>query len=177
MQIARAPLEGCGSPVTQLVLSLFSGVGLLDRAFEEEWFTIVRGPDVLWGGDVRSFHPGRMPAPGQRVRTQAVLSAREAVPVALGGSGKRKPGARVPAVVGSHSGSKWRPRHGHLVVYRWEEMLRLQGLPPDFLEKKFTPFTEEGRRKTVANGVPIQLGRAIAKAVRQALGLPGEATA
>lgn len=40
-----------------LVLSLFPGIGLLDRAFEEEGFCVVRGPDVLWGGDVRSFHP------------------------------------------------------------------------------------------------------------------------
>ena len=40
-----------------LVLSLFPGIGLLDRAFEEEGFTVVRGPDVLWGGDVRQFHP------------------------------------------------------------------------------------------------------------------------
>lgn len=40
-----------------LVLSLFPGIGLLDRAFEEEGFCIVRGPDLLWGGDVRRFHP------------------------------------------------------------------------------------------------------------------------
>lgn len=40
-----------------LVLSLFPGIGLLDMAFEEEGFCIVRGPDLLWGGDVRSFHP------------------------------------------------------------------------------------------------------------------------
>jgi DNA (cytosine-5)-methyltransferase 1 len=26
-------------------------------AFEEEGFTVVRGPDVLWGGDIRRFHP------------------------------------------------------------------------------------------------------------------------
>ena len=38
-----------------LVLSLFPGIGLLDRAFEQAGFTIVRGPDLLWGGDVRSF--------------------------------------------------------------------------------------------------------------------------
>jgi DNA (cytosine-5)-methyltransferase 1 len=43
--------------VSDLVLSLFPGIGLLDRAFEEEGFTVVRGPDVLWGGDVRRFHP------------------------------------------------------------------------------------------------------------------------
>lgn len=37
------------------VLSLFPGIGLLDRAFEEEGFCVVRGPDLLWGGDVRRF--------------------------------------------------------------------------------------------------------------------------
>ena len=40
-----------------LVLSLFPGIGLLDRAFEEEGFCVVRGPDLLWGGDIRRFHP------------------------------------------------------------------------------------------------------------------------
>lgn len=40
----------------RLVLSLFPGIGLLDMAFEEEGFTIVRGPDLIWGGDVRRFH-------------------------------------------------------------------------------------------------------------------------
>ena len=43
--------------MNQLVLSLFPGIGLLDMAFEEEGFCIVRGPDLLWGGDVRKFHP------------------------------------------------------------------------------------------------------------------------
>lgn len=42
-----------------LVLSLFPGIGLLDMAFEEEGFCVVRGPDLLWGGDVRDFHPPR----------------------------------------------------------------------------------------------------------------------
>ena len=40
-----------------LVLSLFPGIGLLDMAFEEEGFCVVRGPDVLWGGDIKKFHP------------------------------------------------------------------------------------------------------------------------
>lgn len=40
-----------------LVLSLFPGIGLLDHAFALEGFTTVRGPDVIWGGDIRSFHP------------------------------------------------------------------------------------------------------------------------
>lgn len=41
----------------KLVLSLFPGIGLLDMAFEQEGFCVVRGPDVLWGGDIRTFHP------------------------------------------------------------------------------------------------------------------------
>lgn len=45
------------SGASQLVLSLFPGIGLLDRGFEEEGFCVVRGPDLLWGGDVRSFSP------------------------------------------------------------------------------------------------------------------------
>jgi len=43
--------------MTDLVLSLFPGIGLLDMAFEQEGFCVVRGPDVLWGGDLHSFHP------------------------------------------------------------------------------------------------------------------------
>lgn len=38
-----------------MILSLFPGIGLLDMAFEG--FTVVRGPDVIWGGDIRRFHP------------------------------------------------------------------------------------------------------------------------
>jgi site-specific DNA-cytosine methylase len=96
----------------QLVLSLFPGIGLLDRAFEEEGFCVVRGPDLLWGGDIKTFHP---PA------------------------GK----------------------------------FTLQGLPADFLDG--TPFTLEGKRIMVGNGVPLLMGRAVAKAVKRALGLQAEA--
>lgn len=42
-----------------LLLSVFPGIDLLGRAFEEEWpeACVVRGPDSLWGGDIRTFHP------------------------------------------------------------------------------------------------------------------------
>ena len=43
--------------MTDLVLSLFPGIGLLDMAFEEAGFCVVRGPDRLWGGDIHAFHP------------------------------------------------------------------------------------------------------------------------
>lgn len=40
----------------RLVLSLFPGLGLLDAAFEAVGFQVVRGPDLIFGGDVRKFH-------------------------------------------------------------------------------------------------------------------------
>lgn len=39
------------------VLSIFPGIDLLGMAFEEEGFCVVRGPDLIWGGDIRNFHP------------------------------------------------------------------------------------------------------------------------
>lgn len=39
-----------------LILSIFPGIDLLGRGFEAEGFCVVRGPDLLWGGDIRSFH-------------------------------------------------------------------------------------------------------------------------
>jgi DNA (cytosine-5)-methyltransferase 1 len=41
---------------SRLVLSLFPGVGLLDRGFEAAGFCVVRGPDTLLGQDIRNFH-------------------------------------------------------------------------------------------------------------------------
>ena len=38
-----------------LILSLFPGADLWGRAFEEEGFCVIKGPDVLWGGDIRNF--------------------------------------------------------------------------------------------------------------------------
>lgn len=43
--------------MNNLILSLFPGIGLLDRAFEEAGFCVVRGPDPLWGGRIQDFHP------------------------------------------------------------------------------------------------------------------------
>ena len=50
--------------------------------------------------------------------------------------------------------------------YRLADAMRLQGLPADFFDH--CPFTAEGKLKAVANGVPLMMGRAIAKAVRVA---------
>lgn len=41
---------------TGMVLSLFPGIDLLGRGFEEAGYTVVRGPDPIWGGDSHTFH-------------------------------------------------------------------------------------------------------------------------
>ncbi len=43
--------------MSRVILSLFPGIGLFDRGFEALGFCVVRGPDLLWGGDVRRFFP------------------------------------------------------------------------------------------------------------------------
>ena len=40
-----------------LVLSLFPGIDLLGKGFELAGFCVVRGPDLIYGGDIRSFNP------------------------------------------------------------------------------------------------------------------------
>lgn len=241
-----------------LVLSLFPGIGLLDMAFEQEGFCVVRGPDLLWGGDVRSFHPpagkfdgviggppcqlfsrfrfinpnvgvhGNLipefervvgaahpdwfimenvedaPPPlieGYTVRdellnnrwlgeeqnrlrrfsfgtktgaklciqTEALESARyeraitsvhEAVPVKIGGNGKVKKSWTPPTVTGGH-GASFSHVRGNMSIQR---MCELQGLPEDFLAD--APFTAHGKRKVIGNGVPLAMGRAVARAVK-----------
>lgn len=243
--------------MTQLVLSLFPGIGMLDRAFELEGFTVVRGPDVLWGGDIHTFHPpaakfdgmiggppcqafsrlrhiveanGYKTAPNLipefercvreasprwwlmenvpaapepaldasrsfvfdnhwlgettqgrarrwssnlvlHVETPALVPIERepavcasggyrAVPVAVGGSGKVK---RTAAKNLGYTSVR--------SVRSVREAARLQGLPEDFLDG--APFTVAGKQKVIGNGVPIPMGRAIARAVRRALGGEG----
>lgn len=52
-----SPVAG-GEVSRPLILSIFPGVDLLGRWFQEVFpdACIVRGPDVLWGGDIRTFH-------------------------------------------------------------------------------------------------------------------------
>jgi DNA (cytosine-5)-methyltransferase 1 len=242
---------------SQLVLSLFPGIGLLDHAFEEAGFCIVRGPDVLWGGDIRRFHPPagkfdgviggppcqcfsalkrlnpkagerfgnlipefercvkeatpqwflmenvpQAPVPvveGYSVRNfvinnrqfgeaqertrrwawgtpdnvpllpevrvfdsfeyvQAVTSSSQNVPVKRGGSGKVK---RTYTADGKRHG----PNDG--VRTPIATMLALQGFPETLLDD--APFTDSGKRKAIGNGVPLAMGRALARAVREAV--------
>ena len=90
-----------------------------------------------------------------------------------------RPRAFRGAVTSAHAGH--RKTHsskvtgGKIERYTPAEAAELQGLPADFLAK--APFTQAGRLKAIANGVPLPLGRAIARAVRAALDAREEATA
>jgi len=224
-----------------LVLSLFPGIGLLDMAFEEEGFCVVRGPDLLWGGDVRRFHPprgvfagviggpscqphsvlremvhaaGNETAPDmipefERCVMEALPSwfLMEQVPGAplpkvksyqvrdeivrdswVGGSTERLrrfsfgtfPGRRLrietlalhqqgePTVVAGHGlPPSQRDKRGGETTMPVSEMCRLQGLPDDFADH--LPFTTHGKRRVIGNGVPLSMGRAVARAVKAAL--------
>lgn len=248
--------------MSQLVLSLFPGIGLLDMAFEEEGFCVVRGPDLLWGGDIKRFHPppgvfaGIVGGPPcQAFSTLAALNRHlgnepkfgNLVPEferVVGEASPRwfvmenVPAAPVPAVYGysvqvepvddaSVGGRTQRVRHfsfgvwgpprrdAHFAVERLalfeqeplravtgdsrvhttghrirsrrrgggvlpntgkrtpvSEMAEQQGLAPTFLEH--SPFTNSARRQMLGNGVPLLMGRAVARAVKRALGMEAE---
>lgn len=227
-----------------LVLSLFPGIGLLDMAFEQEGFCVVRGPDLLWGGDIRRFHPpaGRFDGiiggpPCQRFSglgnvnmarwgedsvmpdmipdfSRCVLEAlpawflMENVPAApppvvpgfqyvqricdnrwCGGEQRRRRrftfGMRgdpsgfhiqgealeqfeeLPTVV-STGQADWKgsaQRHRASIAY----MAEAQGIDPERFDN--SPFSVTELRRAIANGVPLPMGIAVAKAVKAALGM------
>lgn len=41
----------------KLILSVFPGIDLLGRGFENNGFCVVRGPDIITGGDIQNFNP------------------------------------------------------------------------------------------------------------------------
>lgn len=69
-----------------LILSLFPGIDLLGRAFEEVGFYVVRGPDILWGQDIRDFHApsGKFDGVIGGSRCQDFSSARRSAPTGEG---------------------------------------------------------------------------------------------
>jgi len=237
-----------------LVLSLFPGIGLLDTAFEEEGFCVVRGPDALWGGDVKRFHPptgkfdGIIGGPpcqahsrfaginrkvGNRIAEDLIPEFKRCVVEAqpawflmenvpkvpdvtihgykvvrqplnmrwLGHPQSRlrvwqfgtRTGAHLPIEVAVFEHMDWEPAclasegvSGQIsnsrvngqqksIYHRrrdFERFCTLQGLPSDFL--KDSPFAEKHKYRVVGNGVPIPMGRAIAKAVLKAVTTPAK---
>lgn len=232
-------------PATRLVLSIFPGIDLLGRAFEEEGYCVVRGPDVIWGGDILTFHPppgvfegviggdpcqehsplahivrhmGNQPRfPDMTPEYVRVVEevqprwfVRENVPQAplpkpagydlwtillvdfhVGGLQPRKrricfgmreglwpdmlssPLALIEYTEASPSTPTCLAGHGPLFGQRqrsaaWdiEDACEAMGLPRDFTEHM--PFTMHGKRSLIGNGVPMAMGRAIARAVKKA---------
>jgi len=233
--------------VSGLILSLFPGIGMLDHAFELEGFTVVRGPDLLWGGDIHRFHPpagvfdgviggppcqafsrlrhiveanGYQSSPNlipefERVVLEAsprwfvmenvpkapepavqgfgrfseLVSNRDLgelqdrtrrITLGVKGCGELlvipktdQPRCYEPAVVADSRpvsikvGGSGKVKASHTTRKRSiGDCCELQGLPRDYMDG--TPFTASAARKAIANGVPIPMGRAIARAVRKA---------
>jgi DNA (cytosine-5)-methyltransferase 1 len=69
------------------------------------------------------------------------------------------------AVLAGHGGAEGTIQRG-MATYSWPEMCRLQGLPESF---DLPGFTRQAKREAVGNGVPLVMGRAIARAVKQAI--------
>lgn len=79
------------------------------------------------------------------------------------GSPLRRGDLRPPTVLAGHGpvgrgGEKWN------VTPPIRDIAILQGLPPDFLED--SPFTKHGKRQLIGNGVPLPMGKAFARAIK-----------
>lgn len=227
--------------MSQLVLSLFPGIGLLDMAFEEEGFCVVRGPDLLWGGDIRRFHPpagkfdgviGGPPCPAFSSAANVARAAGKTVKADLIPEFARvvrevaprwwvmenTTGAYPPAVgrcFVADMDNRWVGGTQHRVRRFWSslelfwgpdlvtleaverqptactsiwkngrqqratsrkdvERVRIaQDLPADFA---LPAFRVEVQVQAIVNGVPLPMGRAVARAVKRALGPTLEAT-
>jgi DNA (cytosine-5)-methyltransferase 1 len=115
---------------------------------------------------------GRRPQP-------AVREDGRATPIKLLSGGKPKPfavtermcragnlrdrGAKMAGSVTAGHGGETSKQY----VYSLEDACELQGLPRDFTEHM--PFRKDAKLKAVANGVPLPMGRAIARAVKRAV--------
>lgn len=208
-----------------VVLSLFPGIGLLDRAFEETGFCVVRGPDPLWGGDIHNFFSpaghfnGVIGGPpcqnfsglnrnrdfeaGMELVNEYLRIVLQAQPAwALMENVKGSPDVQIDGynvqrftLDASHCGSKqsrlrkfhffYRPGSRELVIPRlessqatgeialasegkragrrsWRSFCDLQGLPAGF---DLPGFKLLEKYRAVGNGVPLELGRALAQAI------------
>lgn len=92
---------------------------------------------------------------------KAAAMARVAgVPIAIGGSGKLKPALRKHQRLNSCVGYNIKSKSS------LARLCELQGLAASYVEQM--PFTVAAACKAVGNGVPLPMGRALAKAVKEA---------
>lgn len=103
-----------------------------------------------------------------RARRQAVTHKSDPIPVKLGGSGKVKV-TRMQAVTARHDGEIGATggHKGNAPRYSLAEMLELQGLPVDFLDR--APWTMQGKRKAIGNAVALPMAIALGRAVALAM--------
>jgi len=209
------------------ILSLFPGAGLLDYAFQQEGFCVLRGPEILLGQDIRDFHPtqqfdgiiGGPPCQGFSslkhryknsddatiegiamirefarcvVEAQPLWWLMENVPAVPSLKIEGYSWQRIDLTAVECGMDQYRLRHfqfGHAyggilsITDRdttrqatqatavsdnrpLSELCHLQGLPRDF---SMPAMRLEYVKKMVVNGVPIPMGRAIAKGIKNLL--------
>ena len=217
--------------MNKLVLSLFPGIDLFGMAFAEQGYVIVWGPDLIWGWDIKDFHPpagvfqgviGGPPCIGESKLAHLNREERE-VGYSLWDETMRvileaRPSWWVIEAVKKHSAPfvlalspRWlgekqsRKRYFHsnlnlhpyinvslfehpeykyvvraanrasgygtvrrrMASYDLPEACELQGLPRNW---NLPAFKKETQLKVIGNAVPLPMGRAIAKAIKQVLG-------
>jgi len=173
--VPKAPdVKPAGYDVRTFLFDNWASLGEEQQRRRRFWFGVREGECP----ELRKFIKYALEIPGDPI--QAVTHRPDAVPVKLGGSGKVKR----TAVQGGHDatpGNRWKKQavaamcDGHrtdkvgncVARYTLAEMLELQGLPPTFLDH--CPFTVQGKRKAIGNGVAVPTGRALARAIRLAL--------
>lgn len=166
--VPKAPdVKPAGYDVRTFLLDNWASFGEEQMRRRRFWFGTrdVPCPELRQWMNFALEIPGDPHGANGRVKRQTVTADQRAVPVALGGSGKVKRGAvtaRHPGEIGVSGGHRGSPGR-----YSLEEMLSLQGLPYDFFEH--SPFTLEGKRKAIGNGVPQALGTQLARAIQRAL--------
>lgn len=210
-----------------LILSVFPGIDLFGKAFESLGCCVVRGPDILWGGDIHNFHPtagrfdgviggspcqdfslARRTPPtgeGKKLLTEFVRVIEEAQPEwFLLENVPTVPSVTVPgytihrrALRDSECGGRQsRLRHfqfgskaGWLLDIQtttpiekpepcamasegnkhnrrtFADFCQLQGLPRDF---SLPGLSRSAAYRAVGNGVPLTMGRTIARAICEA---------
>ena len=148
--VPAAPMPICAGWVNDDVIVRDVWVG--GSTSRERRFTFGRRAR-LNGAPLSAFHVETL-ALHRPDPEQAILASggRRETPVAIGGSGKRK------------------RRESRLQNEDYlARAVRLSGLPDGFLDH--APFTVSGKIKVIGNGVPLPMGRAVANAVRRAIGM------
>jgi DNA (cytosine-5)-methyltransferase 1 len=214
----------------QLVLSLSTGVGLLDKPFKELGFVVVSAGDIIYNidGDMRDFTGIKNKFDGiiAGIRCQDFSKANRDCPVVENSEGyellqefkrivlecrpswcllenvERVPDLKIDGytyqridinqswyedvnrlrhiqfyskidnpmylhfdrgvTVPGHKSKKYDPAALASDSRTFKELLKLQGLSSDI---NFLDFTVKGKKKLIGNGVPLSMGRVLAKSV------------